>query len=603
MRDKIVHLTMKWKLILSFAAVALLFAGTAIYQANKTQHVEVAMESQKIEMENRIAVAQVTQLLQQLNALESAVAKTSDLESVDLFGETQKQLFEVMASISFSDLDAYQKLQISQRLQVLQTKAKAYVANFDELVVTMNDAEMDPMAVLEKIDELHYKALDSIQAMLTLNEQLYKAASDNADQAQSRSFALLNQATSFSAYAAVFVFIFTIVIAVLLIRSFLIPVGRLQSALRTIADGDLRHQINSSSNDELGRLSDHFDHMVVRVRDMLQQTHAVASSLASYSHSFRQSSSITAHANQDIVHTIQEISVGTEQQAGQTERSASLIQDLHREIDDITAYAGAMLTTSEDANRNARRGTAAVTELQQASEFSRDSIGKVYEALSRLTELSEKISRITNSITVVSNQTNVLALNAAIEAARAGVHGKGFAVIAEEVRLLSVQTKESSVHIGVMIDELSTGMENFRTHMLETRGSLEAQDHKVSETLRSFTAIDRSIQDISEQIGRIHDKVDATQAKNASLAVIVQNVAAIAEETAAGVQEVNATSQQQDNAIREIARQAADINELSQKLYQGISAFKFEDEIDKDDEVAESVDEEEAKIEADEKVA
>ncbi|MFC5530688.1 methyl-accepting chemotaxis protein [Cohnella yongneupensis] len=573
MREKIVHLSMKWKLILSFAVVALLFAGTAIYQGNKTKQVEVSMESQKVEMENRIAVAKVTQSLQQMNTLESAVAKSSDLEAVDLFAEAQKQLFDEMASINFKvDTDSY------QALQQLQSQAKEYTANFDEIVTTMNDTEMDPLDVLEKIDGLHTKALDSIQTILTLNEQLYVAAADNADQAQSHSFDLLNRTMSISTYVAVFVFIFTIVIAILLIRSFLIPVGRLQSALRKIAEGDLRHQIQSSSNDELGRLSDHFDHMVIRVRDMLQQTHSVASSLAAYSHSFQQSSSITAHANQDIVKTIQEISVGTEQQAGQTEQSANLIQELHREIHDITEYTGAMLKTSEDANRNTRKGAAVVTELQKASEFSRDSIGKVYEALSRLTELSTKISHITNSITDVSNQTNILALNAAIEAARAGVHGKGFAVIAEEVRLLSVQTKESSVHIGVMIDELHAGMENFRNHMLETKVSLEEQDHKVADTLFSFTAIDQSIQEISTQIGQIHHKVDTTQAKNATLAEIVQNVASIAEETAAGVQEVNATSVQQDNAIRGIAQQAVDINELSQKLYQELRAFKIEDE-------------------------
>ncbi|WP_219834963.1 methyl-accepting chemotaxis protein [Paenibacillus sp. R14(2021)] len=569
----VVYLSMKWKLILSFAAIALLFAGTALYQGNKTKLVEVSMETQKAEMENRITVAKITQLLQEMNGLETNLAKSSDLEAVDPFAEKKKQLFAEMALITFAaDTDSYQKL------QGLQSQGKAYTAYFDGLVDTMNDVDLDPMAALDKIDELHTKAIALNQTMLKDNEQLYTAAADNAEQAQSHSFALLNQTMSISVYAAVFVFIFTIVVAFLLIRSFLLPVNKLQSALRKIADGDLRHQINSSSNDELGRLSHHFDHMVNRVRDMLQQTLAVASSLSAYSRSFQQSSSITANSNQDIVKTIQEISVGAEQQAGQTEQSAGLIQELNQEIHAITAYTEAMLTTSNEANQNTRKGAAAVTELKRASEFSRDSIGKVYEALSRLTELSNQISKITNSITEVSNQTNVLALNAAIEAARAGTYGKGFAVISDEVRKLSEQTKESSVHIGIMIGELHSGMETFQTHMLETKASLEEQDHKVSETLFSFTVIDQSIQEISRQIGQIHHKADTTQARNATLAEAVQNVASIAEETAAAVQEVNASSLHQDGAIRDIARQAVDINELSQRLYQEISAFKIEDE-------------------------
>lgn len=599
MRGTFSHLTMKWKLILSFAAVALLFAGTAVYQADKTKQVELSMESQKVEMENRIAVAKVTQVLQEMSSLEIAMAKWSDLESVDLFPQKQDQLFAEMATLRFApDSDAY------RQLQQLQQQTRDYTAIIDELADTMNDDEIDPLEALEKIDELHTKALASIDGLLTLNEQLYDAAAANADGAQARSFDLLNRTLSVSKYAAAFVFLFTIVIAILLIRSFLVPVNKLQAALRTIAEGDLRHRINSSSNDELGKLSQHFDHMVVRVRDMLRQTHAVATSLAEHSHSFEQSSAITAHANQDIVKTIQEIAAGTGQQAEQTEQSAGLIQELHREIQVITDYTDAMLATGEDANRNARRGAAAVTELQQASESSRESIGKAHAALSRLAELSAQISQITNSITAVSNQTNILALNAAIEAARAGAHGKGFAVIAEEVRLLSVQTKESSEHIGVMIDELHAGMETFRKQMLETKASLEEQDHKVSDTLLSFNAIDRSIQEISKQIERIHRKVDTTQAKNATLAEAVQNVASIAEETAAGVQEANATSVQQDDAIREIARQATDINELSQRLYREISAFKIEDDAEEPAAVGELGDiETETEAEEDDKVA
>ena len=572
MRGKVANLSMKWKLILSFAAIVLLFAGTAYYQVNKTKLVEGSMESQKAEMENRITVAKITQLLQEMNGLETALATSSDLEAIDPFAEKEKQLIDEMSSITFAaGTDSYKKL------QQLQIQAEEYTASFKDMNDTMNSEDLDPMTVLDKIDELHTKALDLNQTMLKLNEQLYAAAANNAEQAQSHSFALLNQTMSISTYAAIFVFIFTIVIAILLIRSFLIPVSKLQSALRKIAEGDLRHQIKSNSGDELGQLSHHFDHMVNRVRDMLQQTQSVASSLATYSDSFQQTSSITAHVNQDIVKTIREISVGAEQQAGQTEQSASLIQELHREIHEITEYTEAMLSTSSEANQNTRKGAEAVTELQQASDFSRDSIGKVYEALGRLTELSNNISKITNSITEVSDQTNILALNAAIEAARAGSSGKGFAVIADEVRRLSEQTKESSVHIGVMIDELHSGMQNFQAKMLETKASLDQQDHKVSETLFSFTAIDRTIQEISKQIGQIHHKVDTTQAKNATLAEAVQNVASIAQETAAGVQEVNASSQQQDNSIRDIARQAVDIHELSQRLYQEISTFKIED--------------------------
>lgn len=575
LKARSMHLSMKWKLILSFSAVVLFFLGVALYQNYKINQVEISMETQKMEMEKRITVSTITQLLQEMNSVETSLAGSSDLEFTQPFKDKQTKLMEELGKVKFeADSPA------SKELEQLHNQVGGYTGYFDGLVNTLKDEQLDPMAVLERIDELHTKALAMNKAMLETNEKLYTAAAENAEKAQDYSFDLLNLTSSMGAYAAILVFIFTLIIAVMLIRSFLNPINKLQVALRKIAEGDLRQQINSPYNDELGSLSHHFDHMVLRVREMLQQTQSVASSLATYSHSFQQSSSITAHTNQEIVSTIQEISVGAEQQAGQSEQSASLIQELEREVNEITEYTEVMLSTSQTANHNTRKGSESVIALREVSEHSRESVNKVYLALTKLSDQSKDISRITKSITNISNQTNILSLNAAIEAARAGVYGKGFAVIADEVRQLSDQTKESSVHISQIINELQAGMDEFQQYMLETKGNLEEQDQKVAETLSSFEAIDQSIVEISKQIGQIHDKVDMTQTMNRRLAESVHNVAAIAEETAAGVQEVNASSVQQDNAIHDIARQAVEINEISQKLFKEINVFKINSDIE-----------------------
>ncbi|WP_169810079.1 methyl-accepting chemotaxis protein [Paenibacillus antarcticus] len=571
---------MKWKLILSFSMVALIFLGVAFYQNIKINHVEISMETQKKEMEKRIAVAEITQILQELNGLETSLSQSSDLEYVEQFLETQKKLYTEINKVSFKmDSEAFNDL---QRLKI---QADKYKENVAELATTLENVELDPLTVLEKIDSLHTDALVINNAMIKTNGTLYTAAAENAIEAEARSFKLLDDTASIAAYAAVFIFLMTLSIAIVLIRSFLLPVNKLQSALLKISEGDLRYQINSPYNDELGRLSHHFDHMVIRVRDMLQQTQSVASSLATYSQSFQQSSAITAHTNLDIVQTIQEISVGAGQQAEQSEHSASLIQELERGVNEISEYTDVMVATSETANHNTRKGFAAVTDLQKVSEHSRDSIVKVYDSLIKLMEQSKQISRITHTISEISTQTNLLSLNAAIEAAQAGAYGKGFAVIADEVRKLSVQTKASSVHIGKIVNDLQAGMVDFQKSMLETKGSLEEQDHQVAETLSSFKAIDHTIEEISRQIEQIHDKVDLTRTNNARLSESVHCVASIAEETAAGVQEVNASSIQQDSAISNIAEQAIQINEISQKLFREINVFKIDVKGDEGDDI------------------
>lgn len=570
MKGSRLHLSMKWKLILSFSAVTLIFLGVAVYQGYKINQVERSMERQKSEMEKRITVSTMTGLLQEMNSLESSLAESSDLEFAVAFREKQEKFAGELAKVEFTqDMPAFQEL------QKLRNGAEQYTAQFEELVQTMEDESLDPLTMLEQIDVIHTQALTLNQTLLSTNEKLYTAAAGNAEQAQDNSFRLLGQTVSAVVYAAAGIFLFTLVLGWMLIRSFLSPVGKLQEALRQISEGDLRQQINSPYHDELGRLSYHFDHMVGRVRGMLSQTLSAASSLANYAHSFQQSSSITAHTNQDIVRTIQEISLGADQQAVQSEHSAVLLRELEREVEEITEYTDVMLSTSNTANQNTRKGSDTVTVLRDISRHSRESIGKVYEALEKLMENSRDISRITNSITEISKQTNILSLNASIEAARAGAAGKGFAVIAGEVRHLSVQTNESSILISKIIHELEDSMADFQQYMLETKKSLEEQDHQVTQTLASFEAIDGSITGISRQIGQIHQKVEQTRKLNSRLAESIHSVASVAEQTAAGVQEVNASSTQQDQAIRDIARQAVEINEISQKLFREISIFKI----------------------------
>ncbi|QUL56856.1 methyl-accepting chemotaxis protein [Paenibacillus tritici] len=563
---------MKWKLILSFSAITLIFLGVAVYQGHKINQVERSMERQKSEMENRITVSTITQQLQELNRAETSFAESSDLEQAEPLQEKQRQLSAELAKVNFE-----QGTPAFKMLGRLADQTAAYGELTQELVTVLSDGTLDPLSVLETSDVIHTKALALNQDMLKTNGELYTAAAKNAGQAQNVSFALLDDTVSVVTYAAAGVFLFMLILAWLLIRSFLLPVRKLQAALSQIAAGDLRQQINSPYNDELGQLSHHFDHMVGRVQEMLRQTLSAAGSLADYSHSFQHSSKITAHTNRDIVRTIQEISLGAGQQAVQSEQSTLLLEELARGVQDITEYTDVMLATSETANRNTQQGAATVTALHQISRHSRESIGKIYGALEKLVNQSKDISRITHSITEISKQTNILSLNAAIEAARAGAAGQGFAVIAGEVRHLSVQTSDSSVHISRIIQELEAGMAEFQGYMLETRDSLEQQDHQVAETLASFEAIDESITGISAQIGQIHRKVEETRMINLRLTESVHSVASVAEQTTAGVQEVNASSTQQDQAISHIAQQAEEINDISQRLFREINVFKIQE--------------------------
>ncbi|WP_150266959.1 methyl-accepting chemotaxis protein [Paenibacillus tepidiphilus] len=567
------HLSMKWKLIASFTAITLIVMGVALIQGQKINQVKQSMERQKTEMENRIAVSTLGGLLQEINNLETALAESSDVELAGGLTDKQSQIGEELAKVSFAEGSP-----AAGQLQQLRDQSGEYAGYVEELTATMEDVSLDPLTVLETIDNIHTQALILNQEMLAANEQLYAAAKNNAEAAQDYSFLQLEHTVSVILYAAGAVFLFTLALGWVLISSFLSPVGKLQAAVSRIAEGDLRQQINSPYNDELGRLSFHFDHMASRVRGMLGQTRSAALALAEYSRSFREASAVTAHTNRDIVRAIQEISAGADEQAMLSERSSGLLQEMKAGVDKIAHYTEDMLATGEAAGRNTRKGAETVMALRERSRSSRESVGRVYAAMEKLSVQSHDISRITGTITEISKQTHILSLNAAIEAARAGASGKGFGVIADEVRHLSEETKQSSIHISGIIRELQEGMSEFQSYMLETKQDLEAQETQVTETLTSFEAIDASISEIGGRIGRIHNKVEEARQINARLEQSIQDVAAVAQQTAAGVEEVNASSTQQDSAIHGIAGQAAEISEISQRLFREIDVFKIGEE-------------------------
>jgi methyl-accepting chemotaxis protein len=188
---------------------------------------------------------------------------------------------------------------------------------------------------------------------------------------------------------------------------------------------------------------------------------------------------------------------------------------------------------------------------------------------------SAQIGQIVNTIMDISSQTHILALNAAIEAARAGVHGRGFSVIAEEVRKLAEQTNLSSKTITEMIEALQRQIRDLQISMQTAGQAAARQNERVADTYAAFESIASSMEQLTEQIDRIHIKIESAKSESETLVASVQQVAAIAEETAASTEQVGSTSAEQDAAIRRIAAESDDIRLLAQQLFGEISKFRI----------------------------
>jgi methyl-accepting chemotaxis protein len=563
--------TMRLKLIASFAGVLLIFLAVAFFNLHQVNQIKKSMEIQNDKVDLKVMALELKEMVQELNIIASGMEISKKPEYIDKYNSKRQAFNDMVKRIgdtaTTDDLKKWRSQMIIASVD--------YINNFDSAAKMVQDPNMKPLDLDSNLLYLYTESQTLKDTLFTLVDKFYVTYAEDAKQAIGTSTDLLNSTSRVMLSATLIVLLVTAAIAYLLIRSFVKPIARLQKAVSLIASGDLRHQIDSKSRDELGQLSQSFDLMVASVRQMLDSTQRIASSLSEHSHSFHSFSQVTASANSDILRAIHEISLGADEQASQTEKSSQIITELEAEIRYISQYTDLMKQTSLEASTNTRKGTSSVHALKQSSEESQQVLQKVHEAMESLSASSNQIGKIIHSITEISTQTHVLALNAAIEAARAGVHGKGFSVIADEVRSLSGQTNESSRVIGQIIISLQKQIKELQEFMLEARENTTTQNNKVNETIDSFDVIEQSMLTLTEQIEQIHEKIDQTRMKNNKLVESVQFVAAIAQETAAGVEEVNSTSIQQDASIHKIADESDEILNLSQQLFQEISKFQI----------------------------
>ncbi|OXM84315.1 methyl-accepting chemotaxis protein [Paenibacillus rigui] len=563
--------SLKVKLLSGFSVMLILFLGVALYNLQQVNNIKAHLSEQNEKVELKLMALELKEMVQELNIIASGLEISKKVEYIPKYNEKRKVFDGMIKKIGDT---ATTPEQIKWRSQLISLTVD-YTNTFDVAAKLVQENKL-PQADLDRNMEYLYNESQKYMGDIFNNvDQFYIAYSKDAEVAVAATQSMLNHTVIVMLIASVIVLISSVAIAYLLLRSFIHPIQKLQHAVRLMASGDLRNKINSRSTDELGKLSRDFDHMIDQVRAMLSNTQTIASSLTEHSKTFHSFSGATASANADIIRAIQEISAGADQQANYSEQSSYIITELEHEIETISEFTNTMQRKSREAAFNTHTGSASMEALKEASSLSQEVLAKVYSAMEGLSASSAQINKIVNTITDISQQTNVLALNAAIEAARAGVHGRGFSVIAEEVRQLSLQTNQSSKSIASIIVSLQNQTQSLESSLFEARASFDQQKGKMNDSIDAFQQIRGSMDELSSHIEQIHQQIASAKERNSRLVESVQFVASIAQETAAGVEEVNSTSIQQDAAIQQIASQADDIQILSQKLFQEISRFQI----------------------------
>ncbi len=354
------------------------------------------------------------------------------------------------------------------------------------------------------------------------------------------------------------------------------PINLITDQVGKIAagDGDLTQQVVWENRGVLGSLADSINLMIRALRGSIAEIGKIAGAL---SINAEQMASVVQQMNassQEVSSTVSHIAKGSEDQARRVLETSHAMENMSGTVQEIAGKAELSNAASMEAIEIASRGVEAALETANAIEAINSAARVVMDTSEGLEARFMQISIIVDVITSVADQTNLLALNAAIEAARAGEHGRGFAVVADEVRKLAEDSRQAAVQISHLIGEIQGEVTRMTDNINRSVKEVAKGTEVVERTGTALREITISVQRTSQYADEIADTT-RTQVENSEEVLrAITEIASIADEVAASSEESAAAVQEQTASMQEITAAAQELAEMANRLNKVVGGFR-----------------------------
>ncbi|WP_374271033.1 methyl-accepting chemotaxis protein [Pseudomonas syringae] len=420
---------------------------------------------------------------------------------------------------------------ISSTYSPMLQQAIAGLNGYRAAVGRYRDAQAASKAALDKMTTLGVSMLDTSNDLIIRQNK-----SRDADSAKS---------VTMIAAATALALMLSILAAWVITRQITTPLQETLEVVERVASGDLSRNLKVDRKDELGKLQATIQRMTVSLRELVGGIRDGVTQIAS--------------AAEELSAVTEQTSAGVNSQKVETDQVATAMHEMTATVQEVARNAEEASEAAVAADRQARDGERVVNEAIAQIERLASAVGNSSEAMGALKQESDKIGSVLDVIKSVAEQTNLLALNAAIEAARAGEAGRGFAVVADEVRSLAQRTQKSTEEIEALIAGLQSGTQQATTVMDSSR---ELSTSSVELTRRAGGSLES-----------ITKTVSAIQAMNQQIAAAAEEQSATAEEINRSIINVRDVSEQTSAASEETAASSVELARLGNHLQVLVSRF------------------------------